>query len=326
MDPVALPSPGEFTVIDFRPRNTAPQSIHANLRIASWNIERGYQLEGIIKTLQQCRAHIILLQEVDWLCERTGNKNILNEIAVALSMQAVYGVEFRELHSPRRTPRLQGGGVHGNAILSCFDLDAPRCHVYQHKPFVWHHSRRYEPREGARNALLADCDTPWGKVSLACTHLENRCGMPGRLRQLQELLEQPEMRSGPLVIGGDLNTLAHGIARLHPVSWDPWTWRFWGRSEGSIWEQLLSDPRSLAPLPAGLDGLPDLVRGLRDPFDSRRDITFRKFGGIYRARLDWLLGRGLQWSAPGRLAFQGSERYSDHTLVMADAKLQSGVL
>ncbi len=37
-------------------------------------------------------------------------------------MSYVFFCEFEELHSPVRTPELQGGGVHGNAILSRFPL------------------------------------------------------------------------------------------------------------------------------------------------------------------------------------------------------------
>lgn len=34
--------------------------------------------------------------------------------------------EFEELHSPLREPSSQGGGVHGNAILSKFDMSEVR--------------------------------------------------------------------------------------------------------------------------------------------------------------------------------------------------------
>jgi hypothetical protein len=37
-----------------------------------WNIERGYQLAGIIEELRSIDAGIISLQEVDVGCERSG--------------------------------------------------------------------------------------------------------------------------------------------------------------------------------------------------------------------------------------------------------------
>ena len=43
-------------------------------------------------------------------------------IAQALGLNYVFLCEFEELYSPVRNPSSQGGGVHGNAIMSKFDL------------------------------------------------------------------------------------------------------------------------------------------------------------------------------------------------------------
>ncbi len=43
-------------------------------------------------------------------------------IAQALRLNYEYFCEFAELRSPLRTPDTQGGGTHGNAILTKFDM------------------------------------------------------------------------------------------------------------------------------------------------------------------------------------------------------------
>ena len=45
--------------------------------------------------------------------------------------------EFEELHSPLRTPETQGGGVHGQALLSRFPLVDVRAIVHSHQPVDW---------------------------------------------------------------------------------------------------------------------------------------------------------------------------------------------
>jgi hypothetical protein len=41
-----------------------------------WNIERGYQLPGIIEELKRLDADVISLQEVDVGCKRSGGLDI----------------------------------------------------------------------------------------------------------------------------------------------------------------------------------------------------------------------------------------------------------
>ncbi len=52
-------------------------------------------------------------------------------IAEALGMAYVFLCEFEELWSPARDAASQGGGVHGNALLSRFDMSDAR--VIQHR-------------------------------------------------------------------------------------------------------------------------------------------------------------------------------------------------
>lgn len=89
------------------------------LRVASWNIERGFQLPHIIEIFNQkttkshskqpnnqsaqseagwlAKSQVIFLTEVDHGMNRTDYQNVTEKMASALHMNAVYGVEFLEL-------------------------------------------------------------------------------------------------------------------------------------------------------------------------------------------------------------------------------------
>ena len=61
--------------MDCRPGNKPPEGTLAGgraLRIVQWNIERGYELPGIIEQLRTLDADVLLLQEIDVGCDRSG--------------------------------------------------------------------------------------------------------------------------------------------------------------------------------------------------------------------------------------------------------------
>jgi hypothetical protein len=76
-------------------------------------------------------------QEVDIGCERSAWADCGDAIARALGMSYAFVAEFTEEHSPLRTPETQGGGVHGQAILSRYPLCDVRAVVHSHQPVDW---------------------------------------------------------------------------------------------------------------------------------------------------------------------------------------------
>jgi len=96
-----------------------PNSDTPFIRVASWNIERGFQLPHIIEVFNQktpvnnsdqsslkvaqeeadwlSKSQVIFLTEVDNGMNRTDYQNVAEKMASALHMNAVYGVEFLEL-------------------------------------------------------------------------------------------------------------------------------------------------------------------------------------------------------------------------------------
>jgi len=92
------------------------------LRVANWNIERGFQVDHMIKALKELqsvqkptevktedfdeakkqaewlsKSRVIFMEETDYGMNRTEYQNIAKKMGAALNMHAVFGAEFLEL-------------------------------------------------------------------------------------------------------------------------------------------------------------------------------------------------------------------------------------
>ena len=275
---------------------------------------------------------------------------------VCVGMVLVFGVEFQEVRSTLRSRRTQGGGVHGNAILSKFDVTAAWCVPHTHQPFSWPkwgHLLR-QPRRGGRCFVGAELRTGLAAMPLLraySVHLECVAGAHGRLRQLGEVLQHsasrrrlrsatgaggaPASRHVPVLIGGDANTLLTGVMKTNPMYWDRWTLPCLGMTEAKLWHQLLPIRTNHQPhIPhfgPWSPSLPrELVQGARDarldallePFDPDRDTTTRGMAGAWTAKLDWLMLGGTCTVKGSTLkisnAATGGSGASDHEWVCYD--------
>ncbi|KAJ1966539.1 hypothetical protein IWQ62_002409 [Dispira parvispora] len=232
--------PGIPIQVDARPVTAEPPtSINKPLRVLQWNIERGYQLDAVLKVLAQVDPDIAILQELDIHCVRSGETDQFNIIARTLGWNGGFVAEFEELHSPLRDSLTQGGGFHGNAIFSKFDMDL-RAIVHQYQPVNWEKEgiTFREPRRGGRVTLAATIRPPGQPPVLAYSaHLEVFCGLSHRVWQLAEILDDAYQQL-PLfphqLLFGDLNTMAHSWARLVPkYCRDQFRWRSFGRNEAT---------------------------------------------------------------------------------------------
>uniref|UniRef100_A0A383VN26 Endonuclease/exonuclease/phosphatase domain-containing protein n=1 Tax=Tetradesmus obliquus TaxID=3088 RepID=A0A383VN26_TETOB len=373
MAPQLLPKPGEIVHQDFRlPLVAAQQSQERPIKLLQWNIERGYELDKVIQQLRQADADVLSLQEVDIGCERSSCKDTGAAIAQALQLNYLFVCEFEELHSELRNARSQGGGVHGNAILSKFDFGGWDVLEHSHHPIDWeaapeaqpHKLAAKEPRRGRRLTLAADVATPQGPLRVYCCHLEVFCGITSRVWQFSDVLldakqqqqrqqqqqqqrpaqsseaeqQQQQQQQGKVAqqceqqqhsssssssspaasaaptpccqaILGDLNTMAHSVARLSPnYCCDGMRWRSLGSSEAAWWQRhvlAVMEPCSVNSylLQAGL---PQQVAeaavnpGFFDPFDVNKDVTLDnpayRIGPIHcmAGKLDWCLLRGMR--------------------------------
>ncbi|KAI3428040.1 hypothetical protein D9Q98_006426 [Chlorella vulgaris] len=246
--PVTLTPPGQLFRRDFRPAGQATSAGPENrpIKLLQWNIERGYQLPGIIEELRRLDADLISLQEVDSGCERSGGGDTGLAIAAALELDYVFLSEFEEIHSPLRDAATQGGGMHGNAILSKFTISEAAVVPHRTHPVDWnnptHALARREPRRGKRAVLRATVDTPQGPLVVYNAHLEVFCGLLARIAQLSDIFaDARRMADGGLhhqAILGDMNTMAHGIARLSPnYCCDRMRFRSIGLDEAMVWHR-----------------------------------------------------------------------------------------
>lgn len=240
--------PGQVFQRDFRqhPGSERPEQPSRPIKLLQWNIERGYQLAGIIEELRRIDADIISLQEVDVGCDRSGGADTGVAIAQALGLNYAFFCEFEELRSPLRDARSQGGGVHGNAILSKWPFSELAVVRHRHHPVDWnnpaHPLARREPRRGERAVLRAVVETPQGPVVVYNAHLEVFCGLLARIAQLADIFADARSMADRgfqhQAILGDMNTMAHGIARLSPhYCTDHMRYRSIGMDEAAVWHR-----------------------------------------------------------------------------------------
>lgn len=158
------------------------------LRVATWNVERGLEFEALkaaltndqrffrrlpasmrgarfnlANVLEQAaelsRADIVILNEVDWGLKRSNYRNVAKELATAMQMNYVFGVEFVEVDPlSLGIETLEGEtsadkakivenfavdktrtlGLHGTAILSRFPLRNSRVIRFVNQGHDWY--------------------------------------------------------------------------------------------------------------------------------------------------------------------------------------------
>ncbi|KAL0032425.1 hypothetical protein WJX79_010921 [Trebouxia sp. C0005] len=335
---MTLPKAGELVQFDFR-REAKTHTSNEGVKLLQWNIERGYKLEKIVDELKAIDADIIALQEVDVGCERSSSSDTGRHIAEQLALNYVFFCEFEEMYSPLRSPELQGGGVHGNALLSKFDISDARLVHHRLHPVDWnnpdHPLQQSEPRRGQRAVLAATVHTPKGRMLCYCLHMELFCGMLARIEQFADVMRDSKLQIKKglyhQAIFGDLNTMAHGIARSSPAKAtqavenqpaiqtapakrssqeDP-------HGAGSCEQDAAEQEVAVGHFPPGLLGSPtngplqkwglppqvcqDITNpGFVDPFDPSSTVTldhpaYRYFGfHLMKGKLDWLLLRKMK--------------------------------
>lgn len=172
------------------------------LRVMSWNIRHGRGMDGkidlerIAAVVSKYEADLVLLQEVDRGCSRSGAVDQAAEIARITGLHYTFGKAIDH-----------DGGEYGLAILSRFPLEEPKIHKL--------------PSDGeARIVLSASVDSPLGILTLASTHLDHQNGR----RQLAQsqvaaaaLLESPH----PVILAGDLNAKpdSHTVGVFSQAPW-----------------------------------------------------------------------------------------------------------
>ena len=295
------------------------------LNVLVFNMERGVHLAELGDFLEYCPEiqpfDVILANELDDGCVRSGCRNTTKELAQRLGMDSVFGLEFIELAN-ENDPK----GFHGNAIFSRFPIRDAKI-VRMPEEYNWYFDR--QKRIGGRLGILAELSLGSRQIGVGTIHLENRTDGGGRDQQLRFLLEAAERqfpKDMPVALGGDLNTNTfdgNDKAAIQKIASSAELQR---RCLEDVpeWENCLRTAESF-----GYTLVPDL------PVPTRRKPLPQ--GGWLPLRLDWLLLRGMKAEvsrvvstrkedcafAPEGSAlekFQGEE-LSDHNAVWAKCSI-----
>ena len=302
-----------------------PETVPESLGVLMFNMERGVHLAEIQDFLRDCPDirpfDLILANELDDGCARSGNKNTARELAKASGLNYAWGLEFIELVNDENEK-----GFHGNAVFSRWPIRRAGV-IRLPEQYNWYFDR--QKRIGGRLAVFAELDVGGRPLRAVSIHLENRTHGEGRRAQMETILKavEQELPGMPVILGGDLNTNT-----------------FDGRDKEDIGDiaaspelrrRCLEDVfQSEALLPMAAEAGYEIVPG--EPEMTRRKPL--PGGGFLPLRLDWILLKGaragesrmvstaredLTFARPGSAlaAFAGAE-LSDHNAVWTMCRLE----
>ena len=212
--------PRDFDVarqLEFAPVESGSQS----MRVVTWNIDHGSNLDTVAAELEKNPAGLYLFQEVDWNAKRSGEKDIAAELAKRLHLNLAYGIEFEELSQERGEP-----AYIGQATLTRLPVREARVLRFQKqstfwKPHAWLPSSLplMQRRMGSRIALVTELEFAGRPLVVYNPHLESRSAGPIQMAQLDEMLA--DLAKYPFgtaaIIGGDLNTKYFPSIYLHKL-------------------------------------------------------------------------------------------------------------
>ncbi len=166
----------------------------ATVRVITWNVHHGadaadrVDVTRLADELAALAPDIVCLQEVDVGVRRSGHVDLPAELARRLGLHAVFGknIDYQ-------------GGDYGNAILS-------RWPIGEHGNLHYHMLRPGEQR----GLLVAAIDTPVGRCTVGCTHIDWRPGDAERVANCAEILGLGAQLD---VLAGDFNDLPD--SRVH---------------------------------------------------------------------------------------------------------------
>lgn len=314
----------QFSVAETDNFVPAPEQVPEQLGVLMFNMERGVHLEEIREFLRDCPDiqpfDVILANELDDGCARSGNKNTARELAKAFGLNYAWGLEFIELVNDENEK-----GFHGNAVFSRWPIRRAGV-IRLPEQYNWYFDR--QRRIGGRLAVFAELDVGGKPLGVVSIHLENRTHGEGREAQMRTILEavQRELPDMPVILGGDLNTNT-----------------FDGRAKEDIGEIAASPELRRRCLEGVFEYEPLLPLSAADGYEivpGEPKLTRRKpmpDGSFLPLRLDWILLKGaaatesrmvstakedLTYARPGSAleAFTGAE-LSDHNAIWALCRL-----
>jgi endonuclease/exonuclease/phosphatase family metal-dependent hydrolase len=178
----------------------APAALPNRLTVVSWNIERGVRFAGVLDTLEKLDADVLLLQEVDRDCDRSGRRDVAADLAAALGMNWIFAGEFQEIGEGAKGR----AALHGQSILSRYPIEDAGVLVFADQARLRWRLSPVQPRRGARMALRART----GGMLVYNAHLESGGNDTLRRKQLDEMVRDQQRQARPderVVLAGDFN-------------------------------------------------------------------------------------------------------------------------
>jgi endonuclease/exonuclease/phosphatase family metal-dependent hydrolase len=190
----------------------APVPGLTSIRVGTWNIDRGGELDTVENELGRNPADLLLLQEVDSNTARDGERDETTELARHLGYNGVYAIEFEELSQEKAQ---QHQAFIGQATLTRLPMRSSRVLRFEHqsgfwKPKAWLPSSipLMQRRLGSRIALVSELEFAGRLLVVYNVHLESRSYGRIQAEQIDEILSDLD-RYPPgtdILFGGDLNT------------------------------------------------------------------------------------------------------------------------
>lgn len=331
-----------------------PDSSH---RAVCWNIERGKNFSGILKTLQEHPelkdADFYFLTEVDWGMARSENRNITADLAKALGLYGYFAPSYYNFTKGHGVERSFGGknalGLHGKSILSRLPLTNLRPVPM---PNATDKLTAEEARLGQKRALLGDVQLGEKTLTLACAHLDAFSSPKSRQVQLAQTAKACGSEKHAL-LAGDWNTntldststarlipwLIYQLCFFRPVKMvrdhHPYPERHFDRPLFSMLEAHGFNFRNCNPIGVGTYDLVSNDRELGQMAGDQFPLWALKYvnrlitkaGGRISLKLDWFAAKNLNCIGSQVIRLDDGrgpaleKRASDHHPVIVDFKI-----
>lgn len=210
-------------------RHGEPTRTPVQLTILSYNIHHSEGVDGqldpgrIARLINDQKADLVALQEVDRGVERTQRRDLAGELAALTGMHMVFGKNLD-----------YQGGDYGNAILSRFPIVAATNSHY-----------RMLHADEQRGLLAATLRHPSGReLVFMVTHLDFRPDPAERLGNVLEIKAALARHNGrPVVVAGDFND--HPDRAVHQAMKESFVdaWEAGGSGDGFTYSSTQPDRR-----------------------------------------------------------------------------------
>lgn len=181
-------------------------------RAVLWHLENGVNFEGILDSLKNRaligKADIYFFPATDIGMGRSGNRNVIRDLAIELGYNYFFATSYLNLHSAKSSPDQPDNtlGLEGNAIMTRYPMSHLRTIPLPVDHDAFHPDRK---RLGTEKALVADLlIDKKSKITIVCLNLPVHLSARQRAKNIRFVLDKlkKEKNPYPILIGGDFKT------------------------------------------------------------------------------------------------------------------------